>query len=74
MCDLWKSETVELNGNANKTHPAPAKISLTNSVNKALVEIQDENTEWCVLVTGSLHLVGAVLSVIDPNLEQSEKF
>lgn len=61
---------VETNGNVRKMCP---EVYLKNSVNEVLDELQNENTEWCVLVTGSLHLVGAVLSVVDPELIRSEE-
>ncbi|XP_034233655.1 folylpolyglutamate synthase, mitochondrial-like isoform X2 [Thrips palmi] len=75
LYDLWvaKYQNVETNGNDSNMCSASPKVYLKNSVNDALAELQDENMEWCVLVTGSLHLVGAVLSVIDPELIKSEK-
>lgn len=63
-------QMVETNGNVRKMCP---EVYLKNSVNEVLDELQNENTEWCVLVTGSLHLVGAVLSVVDPELIRSEE-
>lgn len=72
--DLWISNSeIKTNGNVSDSGPAGQEVHLKNSVNEALAELQDGNTEWCVLVTGSLHLVGAVLSVIDPELTKSAK-
>ncbi|XP_078045527.1 folylpolyglutamate synthase 1 isoform X2 [Augochlora pura] len=57
---------------------------LADSVSEALQKIKKDNSQWqatynnnekChVLVTGSLHLVGAVLAVLDPHLTMSTTF
>lgn len=72
--DLWVSQhQVTINGNKSDLCPDAPKVFLKSCVNEALADLQHENGEWCVLVTGSLHLVGAVLSVIDPELIKSEE-
>nr|XP_033340628.1 folylpolyglutamate synthase, mitochondrial-like isoform X1 [Megalopta genalis]XP_033340708.1 folylpolyglutamate synthase, mitochondrial-like isoform X1 [Megalopta genalis] len=57
---------------------------LADSVSEVLQKIKKDNSQWqatynnnekCyVLVTGSLHLIGAVLTVLDPHLTMSTKF
>ena len=55
---------------------------LGSSVYEALLQIKmenetnstNENSKPLVLVTGSLHLVGAVLTIIDPELTMSTNF
>lgn len=71
--DLWVSKTCYTNNNKNKDNQVFINTSVKTCVDEALTELQDEASEWCILVTGSLHLVGAVLSIIDPNLEKSER-
>lgn len=70
LCDLWTSITTNQNHDSNGPTFDQSEIYVTNCVNDALSKIEDGGMEWCVLVTGSLHLVGAVLSVLDPNLEK----
>jgi len=56
---------------------APAqKLSKVDCVAEAIEDImmmakESKLEEWHVLVSGSLHLVGAALGVLDPNLEIS---
>lgn len=69
--DLWTSMTSQ---NTETTGPNISNTCLTSCVNDALEKVPDGNNEWTVLVTGSLHLVGAVLSILDPNLDRSERF
>ncbi|CAG9783332.1 unnamed protein product [Diatraea saccharalis] len=50
------------------------KITILESVSEALISIKSQNkniNRTSVLVTGSLHLVGATLSIIDPNLSST---
>lgn len=73
--DVWISltHTNEFERTKNGVCSDFMRISLKGCVNEALAEVQNENAEWSILVTGSLHLVGAVLSVIDPSLDKCEK-
>lgn len=70
LCDLWTSIISHQNHESNGATSDQSEIYVTTCVNEALSKIEDGSMEWCVLVTGSLHLVGAVLSVLDPNLEK----
>ncbi|KAK3928831.1 Folylpolyglutamate synthase, mitochondrial [Frankliniella fusca] len=71
--DLWVSQTSLRENNKNSDNQLQTNTSVKHCVLEALAELQNEEEEWCVLVTGSLHLVGAVLSIVDPTLEKSEK-
>lgn len=44
------------------------EVKTFSSVNETLAHVQSRDGLHRVLVTGSLHLVGAVLSVLDPAL------
>lgn len=70
LCELWISGRDQQSGNGGRGCSVP-ETSLKSCVNEALSELGNVDGEWSVLVTGSLHLVGAVLSVLDPNLEKS---
>ncbi|RVE55216.1 hypothetical protein evm_000114 [Chilo suppressalis] len=51
-----------------------SKISILESVSEALIDIKSNShniNRTSVLVTGSLHLVGATLLIIDPNLSST---
>ncbi|XP_029678035.1 folylpolyglutamate synthase, mitochondrial-like [Formica exsecta] len=63
-CELWGENSV-----------------LKNNVSEVLVDIKryaslkmTRNDKMEVLVTGSLHLIGAVLTILDPNLTMSSDF
>lgn len=45
-----------------------SKINISECVSDVLENIKNDNSIASVLITGSLHLVGAALSIIDPNL------
>ncbi|XP_052737305.1 folylpolyglutamate synthase, mitochondrial [Bicyclus anynana] len=45
-----------------------SKIVVSQCVADTLLAVKDNHPNTAVLITGSLHLVGAALSIIDPNL------
>lgn len=50
-----------------------AKVKALECVSDALIDIKhhnNENDNLAILITGSLHLVGAALSIIDPSLSK----
>lgn len=48
-----------------------SKVTILECVSDALSCIKQNNESKSVLITGSLHLVGAALSIIDPNLGEN---
>ncbi|XP_076626389.1 folylpolyglutamate synthase 1 [Colletes latitarsis] len=65
----------------NNSKEWEADSVVVNSVFECLEKIKKDSTEnvncnekFQILVTGSLYLVGAVLSILDPNLTMSTKF
>ncbi|KAL0850601.1 hypothetical protein ABMA28_012362 [Loxostege sticticalis] len=64
-CERNAEAWTQLNENTG-----PSNISVLDCVHEALVSIKNNNKNGnvSVLVTGSLHLVGATLCILDPNL------
>lgn len=64
-CERNAEAWTQLNGDTG-----PSNISVLDCVHDALVSIKNNNKNGnvSVLVTGSLHLVGATLCILDPNL------
>ncbi|XP_043254292.1 folylpolyglutamate synthase, mitochondrial-like [Colletes gigas] len=77
-CYLIDAQKLKCVNNSNEWE---ADSMVVNSVFECLEEIKKGSTDnvncnekFQILVTGSLHLVGAVLSILDPNLTMSTKF
>lgn len=47
-----------------------SNVNISGCVSDVLENIKRVDSNGSVLITGSLHLVGAALSIIDPNLTQ----
>lgn len=67
-CYVHRNLWIELEY-TNNTYPKTESIRVLPSVLKAIQECN--NAKCNLLITGSLHLVGAALSIIDPKLEVS---
>lgn len=49
----------------------PARVQLFENVSAALQHLHDDRGCYDLLVTGSLHLIGAVFSVLSPDLNDA---